>query len=122
MSDEITVSTILACTNGDFRFDRRVNAVKVDQAAQGSVGGIQVIGSGAHEAIATGDLTTEGWAIFRNLDDTNFVDVGIDVSSVFKPVFRLKAGEPAIVRVSTDALYAQADTADVNLEYTILED
>lgn len=122
MADEITVSASLICVNGNFSFDRRINSVSVDQATQGSNGGVQIIGSGAHEQIEIGDLATEGWAIFRNLDDTNFVDIGVDVAATFYPVMRLKPGEPTVCRVSTVVLYAQADTADVNLEFMILED
>lgn len=122
MADEITVSVTLACTNGDFSFSRRINSVSVDQTAVGSNGGVQSIGFAAHEAVAIGDLGTEGYGIFRNLDNTNFVDLGIDVAAAWKPIMRLKAGEACLFRLSTDVLYAKADTAAVNLEYTILED
>lgn len=125
MADEITVSATLKCINGDFTFNRKISGQQFDQTAQGANGGVQEIGFAAHEAVALGDLTTEGYAIFRNLDDTNFLELGIDVAAAFEPVARLEPGEIALYRISQDAgatPYAQANTAACNLEYMILED
>lgn len=126
MSNEISVSMTLNCINGNYTYRRTISGQQFDQTAQGGNGGIQEIGFAAHEVIDIGDVGTEGWCIFRNLDATNFVEIGIDVAAAFKPVIRLeKDGEPACFRVSPVAgatLYAQADTAAVKLEYQILED
>jgi len=121
MSDEITVSTSLLCKNGNYNFDRRINSVSADQSAIGANGGVQDIGTGSHEAVAVGDVSTPGWAIFRNLDDTNFVEIGIDVGATFYPIAKILPGEPAAFRLSSSTLYAKADTATVKLEFTILE-
>ena len=70
-------------------------------------------------------MVAEGFVIMRNVDDTNFVDVGIDVAAAFEPMIRMEPGEPACFRLSKDAgatLYAMADTAAVKIEYMILED
>ena len=125
MANEITVSVSLKCVNGDFRFERRINSVSVTQAAIGGNGGVQEIGFAAHEALALGDVGTEGWLIVRNIDDTNFVDLGVDVAAAFEPFIRLEPGEPALFRLSKDAgatPYAQADTAAVKVEFMLLED
>lgn len=125
MANEITVSTTLTCTNGDFSYSRKVSSQQYDQAASGGRGGVQSIGFAAHEAILVTDVTTEGWCFFRNLDSTNFVDIGVDVAATFEPMIRLEPGEPALFRASKDAgatLYAKADTAAVKIEYMVLED
>jgi len=59
--------------------------------------------------------------MFRNLDATNFVEIGYDDSG-FKNVIKLKAGETFITRISQSAPYAKADTAAVELFYIIYED
>lgn len=125
MANEITVSATLKCINGDFTFNRKISGQQYDQAALGSRGGTQEIGFAAHEAILITDVTTEGWVIMRNVDDTNFVDVGVDVAAAFEPFLRMEPGEFCLFRNSKAAgttMYAQADTAAVKLEYMVLED
>ena len=125
MSNEITVSTTIKLVDAvGYSYDRRISGQQFDQTALGASGGIQEIGFGAHQALVVTNLTDEGWAIFRNLDATNFVELGIDVGAVFKPFIRLEPGEPALFRLSPDAVatpFAQADTGNVLLEYMILE-
>ena len=125
MANEITVSVSLKIINGDATFSRKVSGQQFDQAASGGAGTIQEIGFAAHEAIDIGDVGTEGWCYFRNIDDTNFVEIGVDVAAVFKPIIRLEIGEFTVFRASPVAgatLYAQADTAAVKLEYHVGED
>jgi len=125
MANEITVSVSLSVINGDASFSRKVSAQQYDQTASGGRGGIQEIGFGAHEAILVTDVTTEGWCYFRNIDATNFVQIGIDVAATFYPIIRLEPGEPAIFRASQVAgatLYGQADTGAVKIEYRVNED
>jgi len=125
MANEITASITLSVINGNASFSRKVSGQKFDQAASGGAGTQQEIGFAAHEAIDIGDVGTEGWCYFRNLDDTNFVEIGVDVAAAFKPMIRLEPGEFTVFRASPVAgatLYAQADTAAVQLEYHISED
>jgi hypothetical protein len=69
-----------------------------------------------------GEITTVGLAWFRNMDSTNYVEIGYDDSG-FKKLIKLKAGEQfGPVRLAQSAPYAQADTAAVDLEYMLIED
>ncbi len=125
MANEITLSVSLKAINGDFTYNRKISGQQYDQAASGGNGGIQEIGFAAHEAIALGDVSTEGWILMRNIDDTNFVDIGVDVAAAFEPMIRMEPGEPCLFRNSKAAgttLYAQADTGAVKIEFMILED
>ena len=125
MANEITISMTIDCINGDFRYARKVSGQKYDQAAIGARSGVQEIGFAAHEILLATDVVTEGWVYMRNVDDTNFVEWGIDVAAAFEPVGKMEIGEPAMFRLSTDAgaaLYLKADTAAVKVEYIILED
>lgn len=125
MANEITVSVTLKAINGDSAFERKISGQQYDQAAAGGRGGIQEIGFAAHEVVIATDVTTEGWVIMRNIDATNFVDIGVDVAAAFEPMIRMEPGEPCCFRASKDAgatLYAKADTAAVKVEYMILED
>jgi len=84
--------------------------------------GVASIGFAAHEAIVMGDVSTAGWARFENLDSTNYVQIGIDVGAVFYPFVKLKATEFCFLRLGTNAPYAKANTAAVQLDYEIFQD
>ena len=77
---------------------------------------MQNIGT-SYEAVNVADLTNKGFALFTNLDATNFVEVGVEVSAAFYPFLKLLPGESSVVRLSPSvSLFAKADTAAVNLE------
>lgn len=84
--------------------------------------GVATIGFAAHEAIVMQDVAAAGWARFENLDSTNFVQIGTDAAGTFHPFVKLKAGEFCILRLGTNAPYAKADTAAVQLDYEIFQD
>lgn len=122
MSDEITVSASLRLTNGDLKDSRTGSNIKVTQTTQASLGGIQVIGT-AEEAVTVGDLATPRWAYFRNLDATNYVEIGIVPELTFYPVIKLLAGDPPVLLKIADSvtLYARANTAAVKIDKLILD-
>ena len=87
--------------------------------------GVQSIGTTEEVVQAIADIATEGFVIARNLDTTNYIELGYaDVSATGDArAIKMKAGEPCMFRIGTDsALYALADTAACRLEYWIFED
>ena len=69
-------------------------------------------------------LSALGVAFFKNLDSTNFVEIGTSQGGTFYPIIRLLAGEGIAVRIAhlaTNALYYRADTAAVDLQFRIQE-
>jgi hypothetical protein len=121
MADEVTLTAKLSVSNGNYADSAAQNRNTVDQANIGGIHGVQNIGT-TYEAIALGEVSTEGYAFFRNLDTTNFVQLGIDGGASLTPFIRLNAGETALFRIDAGAtLYALADTAAVDLEVFILE-
>jgi hypothetical protein len=119
MANEITVSLTLAVSNGKIS-ERHQASFRADQATAAGPGpGYQVIGT-THEAIAVPDVANKGFAFIKNLDDTNFVEIGIDNAGTFVPLLRLKAGEAAVCRFSpTASIYARANTAPVAIHAMI---
>lgn len=92
----------------------------VTQTSEKYAAAVQAIGT-SMEAITLGDVTTPGFSWFRNLDATNYVEIGINVAG-FQPVLKLKPGEGQVFRFATAAPQARANTASVDLEYIILAD
>ena len=60
--------------------------------------------------------------VFSNIDETNFVEIGIDDGGTFHSFAKLKPGEQGTIRLSTTAPYARSDTAATDLFYIIYED
>lgn len=69
-------------------------------------------------------VATPGYALFRNLDSTNYVELGRQVSGTFYPLIRINAGKaagPMRLACSITELYARANTATVTMKMLILE-
>lgn len=127
MANEITVSAQVYVNNAPMRDPFQPDALSVDQAAIGMGGGVQIVGYAADEVISTGDVSTLGWAIFQNLDDTNYVEIGPQYMNgtiaMMAGFIRLEAGEFALLRLKPGiTIRGQANTADVKLLVKVYED
>ena len=121
MADELTVTASLAFNTTNVSETINPGAILVDVATFTQAGGIQAIGHSTHAAIENSGAANGGFFFFRNIDDTNFVEVGRTsndlIGGTFRPFLKLLPGEYAIGRASEADLFAQADTATVNLQY-----
>ena len=122
---DFTVTTLLKVDKGFLQDTKNAANIQIDQTGDGAAGGVQNVGTSA-EAIDLGDVSTPGLAFFRNLDATNFVQLGMDVGGAgFEEFIKLLPGEPALMRldlVATGVLQAKADTAAIELQYVIYEE
>jgi len=123
MANEINTVFTFRAVKGFLDITRSVNkSITLSAAAPAPAGLTQAIGFAAHEALTVGDVGTLGWAWFRNLDATNFVQIGVDVAATFYPLVRLNAGEAGCFRLAHGiTAYAQADTGAVVLEKLIMD-
>lgn len=76
---------------------------------------IQSIGI-TEEAVAVSDMATQGYVYAKNLDATNYVEIG----TTGKLAVKLLAGESAVFRTG-GALYAQANTAACRVHFIVVE-
>lgn len=116
MANELQTQFILRYANGNDQFNLGSINQQKDVVATARVQGVQDIGT-SEEAIVLGDVATDGGAFFaRNLDATNFVEIGLTGSYVIK----LKPGEFCFLSgVSDKDLYARANTAAVKISYAL---
>jgi hypothetical protein len=116
MADELQTQFILRYAKGNDAFSLNSISQLKDVAAVPRVQGVQSIGT-TEEALALGDVATDGGAFFaRNLDATNFVEIGLTGSYVIK----LLPGEFCFLSgVSDKDLFARANTAAVQLAYAL---
>jgi len=69
------------------------------------------------------NVTTLGWCRIKNLDATNYVDIGPTAAAAIVPFMRLKATETAYLRLTPGiTLRTQANTATCNVHFTVLND
>lgn len=121
MADEISMSASLSVSATNFVESFQPGKLSIDLASTAGAGGAQTIGHSAHEQITKGDTTDGGVYFFRNLDQTNFVEVGIQHSgSTFVAFLKLLPGEYSVGRLSSSTIFAKANTAAVNLQYRLL--
>lgn len=120
MANELSVTSGWSYSKSGRVRSKASTTPRYDVAGNGVIDQVQTIGFATHEALALGDVTTFGFASFKNLDGTNFVEIGIDDGGTFHPFIKLLAGESATVFL-TEAPYAKADTAAVDLDYIIVE-
>lgn len=123
MADEIETYSKLYLTKGGVSLPLERSG-KFAQAGTGYVSGVLSVPTTAGgTAIPLGVVTTPGFALFTNLDTTNYVLVGKQVSAAFVDFLKVKPGETVgPVRLSTTAPYALANAGAVLLNYTILQD
>jgi len=99
MANEVNVSVSLRVRNGNADESFSVSGVQSDQATQGSVGGIVSIGT-AVETITLGEVTTAGYAAFRNLSTatagTAYIALGAYVGTNLHEFVQLRRGQPAV--------------------------
>lgn len=121
MANEITISSGLQAIKSNANITINLQTKQADWTGTRFIRNVQAIGT-SHEAITVSDVSTAGYAYFTNLDATNYVELGVDVSSTFYPLVRIDAGKTAgPFRLSTLTFYGRANTAAVNLDLTILE-
>lgn len=123
MANEFTIVTSMRYSSGN---DSQVlkDQYTADQTSSplGGAPGVQDVGT-THEALEVPGLTNLGVAYFKNLDETNFVEIGVDVSATFYPLVRLLPGESTVFRFATTSTpYLRADTAAVRVQGAVYED
>lgn len=109
MANEIKLSVVLNVKNGFLKYDFQPGTQNITQTnAEGPTPGFLTIGT-SEESEAFSELTALGYVVLRNLDATNFVQVGF-ATGVYG--IRLKPGEVNVFRLEpSTTLYLKADTA-----------
>jgi len=121
MANEITLTLKLAVSKTYLVHTENPGTIQVTMSGSTATGGAQAIGTTA-EAITITDVSTAGYAYFRNTSSTEYVELGTGTGGSFVAFGKLKAGEACILRLGTNAPTARAQTSTVNLQFYILAD
>ncbi len=118
MANELTIGISISFSKGGASCSRS-ETVSVTVSGDAFSHEVQAVGI-TEEALAQGaDLGTPGYMFIKNLDATNYVEIG-STTGVYD--IKLKAGEPALYRHNSATVYAKANTAICNVEYFLIED
>jgi hypothetical protein len=81
----------------------------------------QAIGTSDESVAINSDISSLGYIYVRNLDGTNYVELGYTSGTYFG---KLKAGEACVFRAGAGltTLHAKANTATCDIEYFVLPD
>jgi len=118
MANELKVTCGLSFAKGGAKTRRNVNAT-LDVTGDVFTQEIQSVGTSEEELAQGADLGTPGYVLAKNLDGTNYVEIG-STTGVYD--IKLEAGEVALWRHNSATLYAKANTAACLVEYIIVED
>jgi hypothetical protein len=119
MANEITATASLAVSKNGASIGNSVGAT-VTLSGNAFFSNVQAIGTAA-EAVDVQDLGSANYALFKNLDATNYVELALD-SGVSTAVFaKILAGGVALVPLKTTTIYAKANTAACNLLVSAVE-
>lgn len=119
MSQELTASVAATETKNGVSFQKNFT-FQVDVTGNSPASYIQNIGT-ADETLDLSDVGTLGFICLKNIDDTNYVEIGYTSGTYFA---KLKAGEACLFRAGAGltAIHAKANTAAINLEVLLLPD
>tara|TARA_R100000654_G_scaffold59613_1_gene86327 strand:+ start:1730 stop:2110 length:381 start_codon:yes stop_codon:yes gene_type:complete len=126
MADELSVSASVVYEKNNHQLQFTPDQQTITVTGEQTSSGVIQVADSSHEAISLGEVSAsaQGWAWFRNVgtDTTTAVRVGLDVSSNFFPVFELKGGEFAIMRLANQQLFAKSTSGNLFLQFNIIEE
>ena len=122
MANEVAITTAISYTKNNAEPIGRGQGGKIlSQTGAGQIEMSDFSVATSETTIQLGGLTTLGWAWFRNLDATNFVNIKTAASGTI--IVKLPAGSSALFHFGSGvtAPVAIADTAACLIEYVILK-
>ncbi len=118
MANEFALTVGIVYSKAGVNFSRS-EGIQVTISGDSFEHAIQSVGT-TEEALAQGaDLGTPGYIFIKNLDSTNYVEIG-STTGVYD--IKVKAGEVALYRHNSATIYAKANTAACLVEYLLFEE
>src|SRR5436309_15751946 len=109
MSNEITITSTLKYSKNKASASL-AGTFQASQTGDKYEAGVQSVGTSPEETIQKGDIGTIGYAMFRNMDPTNFVQLGAQTGQY---TIKLNPGETsAAIPWNGRAVCASGNTAD----------
>lgn len=117
MANEITASGVLLVNNGIVADGVELFSIRAAQSGKRVSKIAQNVGT-SEETLDFGDIASPGWYLIKNLDPTNYVQIG-PATTVYQD--KLLPGTFTMGYLSSSTLYAKANTAACNVLIFVLE-
>jgi len=121
MANELKCKVSLSFEKGGVKVSRNAS-MNIDVTGNAYTSGVQKVPySGDGEALVESDELSNniGWIYIKNLDDTNFATFGNHATA--NHAIKIMPGEAVLFRSMPAQLFGKADTADVVIEYIMIE-
>jgi len=118
MANELTLTVGMTFSKGGAE-GQRSDSIQVTVTGDAFNHNVQEVGTTEEELAQNTILGTPGYLFVKNLDATNYVEIG---TTTTKYAVKLKAKEIALFRVDGTTIYAKANSAACNVEYWLIED
>lgn len=127
MANEITVSVGLSVNNGNYVESFQAAGLRFDQTTQLASAGITNVSTATVATVTLGEITTAGYAAFRNLSTatagTAYIALGAYDGTNLHEFVQLRRGQPAVLPLnSTATIGAKAYGSAGRLRYVILSE
>ena len=117
MANELTLRASLGFSKGNAKV-RRTDGISVTVTGETFTHEVQSIGTSEEDIVYCADIGTPGYVFIKNLDATNYVELGI-TAGVY--TIKLQAGEFALYRHNNAAWKAKATGGACLMEFTLIE-
>jgi hypothetical protein len=120
MAAEIKLTTQMIVSNGGLKRTWAPSQQSITQSTAKVTGGVVSVAT-SYASISLAALSASGWGHFTNLDATNYLELGVEVSSAFYPLVRLGPGESMAFRLAQSVtLFGRANTGACLLDFEVL--
>ena len=120
MANEITLAIQIQQTKNGKSFTDSTGGLSITQTGNSVSSGVILALAASAVSLPLGDIATPGLALVRNLDATNYVELGYDDTG-FEAVMKIPAGQAVLV--SLDGIMAapqvKANTANALTSFSI---
>ena len=120
MANEITLAIQIQQTKNGRSFQDATGALSITQTGNSYVTGVVLALAASAVSLPIGDVAAPGLALVRNLDATNYIELGYDDTG-FVAVMKIPAGQAVLV--SLDGIMAapqvKANTANALTSFSI---
>lgn len=122
MANELKLTVQLTYENSYLKDTFTPGTVNITQSALGEHAPVVIVASTGEENLVTGDISTLGLVVGRNLDATNYVTIGPSTGGAMYPFLRIKAGEPFAFRLEPGITWRwRANGSAVKMQVKLFE-
>ena len=118
MANEITASVSLSVSKSGASVSGSGSA-SADMANDEMVALVQQVTTSA-ASLTKGDISVIGWLYARNMDATNYVELGLD-SGMTQVFAKLQPGKACLIPMALSNVYAKANTATCRVNVVMSE-